>query len=291
MTDVNVAAKTIQIFLPSGDPRGIRVAEITTRIVRVIEVPRSLVTEFLAMPEAKQVGIYFLVGDTGDEENPQLYIGQSGGVGDRLINHNKNKDFWNRALIAVSLTNSLTQTHGLFLEWVSIRDALAAGRYALENGNSGSQPYTPAPLQADCHEIHDTIGTLLATLGHPVFTPVAKKALGAELTTDEEFFFCKASGSNGVGLYTEEGFVVLKGSSGRLAAVPSLKESSLQFRQRVIDAGAAHAEGDLLVFVKDHLFRSPSMAAVALLGRSANGWIEWKDKDGKTLDELKRQGN
>ena len=78
MTDVNVAAKTIQIFLPSGDPRGIRVAEITTRIVRVIEVPRSLVTEFLAMPEAKQVGIYFLVGDTGDEENPQLYIGQSG---------------------------------------------------------------------------------------------------------------------------------------------------------------------------------------------------------------------
>ena len=34
--------QTIQIFLPSGDPQGIRIAEITTRIVRVIEVPRSL---------------------------------------------------------------------------------------------------------------------------------------------------------------------------------------------------------------------------------------------------------
>ena len=32
--------KTIQIFLPGGDPRGLRVAEITTRIVQVIEVPR-----------------------------------------------------------------------------------------------------------------------------------------------------------------------------------------------------------------------------------------------------------
>jgi hypothetical protein len=32
---------TIQFFLPLGDPRGMRVAEITTRIVRVIEVPRS----------------------------------------------------------------------------------------------------------------------------------------------------------------------------------------------------------------------------------------------------------
>jgi hypothetical protein len=28
-------AKTLQIFLPSVDPRGIRIAEITTRIVQV----------------------------------------------------------------------------------------------------------------------------------------------------------------------------------------------------------------------------------------------------------------
>jgi len=31
--------KTFQIFLPGGDPRGIRIAEITTRIVQVIEAP------------------------------------------------------------------------------------------------------------------------------------------------------------------------------------------------------------------------------------------------------------
>ena len=46
--------KTIQIFLPSGDPRGIRIAEITTRIVQVIEVSRSLLQEFLEMPESDQ---------------------------------------------------------------------------------------------------------------------------------------------------------------------------------------------------------------------------------------------
>ena len=38
---MNPTPKTIQIFLPGGDPRGIRVAEITTRIVQAIEVPRS----------------------------------------------------------------------------------------------------------------------------------------------------------------------------------------------------------------------------------------------------------
>lgn len=36
--------KTLQIFLPSGEPTGIRVAEVTTRIVQVIEVPRQRLT-------------------------------------------------------------------------------------------------------------------------------------------------------------------------------------------------------------------------------------------------------
>ena len=31
------------------------------------------------------------------------------------------------------------------------------------------------------------------------------------------------------------------------------------------------------------------MAALALMGRSANGWVEWKPAKGRTLDELKRQ--
>ena len=45
--------QTIQIFLPAGDPRGIRVAEITTRIIRVIEVPRSQLGEFIKIPQAQ----------------------------------------------------------------------------------------------------------------------------------------------------------------------------------------------------------------------------------------------
>jgi hypothetical protein len=49
------------LALPSGEPHGIRIAEITTRIVQVIEVTRSLLADFLAM-EHSQVGVYVLVG-------------------------------------------------------------------------------------------------------------------------------------------------------------------------------------------------------------------------------------
>lgn len=37
------------------------------------------------------------------------------------------------------------------------------------------------------------------------------------------------------------------------------------------------------------MFTSPSQATSIVLGRNANGWIEWKNVEGKTLDYLKRK--
>ncbi len=279
--------QTIQIFLPSGDPRGIRVAEITTRIVRVIEVPRSQLPEFLKMPEAQQVGVYILTGEVSDAGQPRAYIGQSGNVGNRLAQHNQGKDFWNRALVVISLTNSLTQTHALFLEWFAIAEATKAGRYSLENGNAGTQPYTPAPLQADCHEIHETAAALLATLGKPLFEPLTNSATAKG---EAELFYCRGSGADGVGEYTPEGFVVHKGSRGRAEIVASIQGTSNErLRMQLVVDGILTELNGQLIFTRDHLFSSPSMAAMAVMGRSANGWIEWKTPDGKTLDEVKRQ--
>lgn len=279
--------QTIQIYLPAGDPRGMRVAEITTRIVRVIEVPRSQLADFLKMPEAQQVGVYFLMGELSEAGLPRVYIGQSGNVGNRLVQHNQSKDFWNRALVVISLTNSMTQTHALFLEWFALSEATKAGRYSLENGNTGARPHTPAPLEADCHEIHETAATLLATLGQPIFEPLtnAPTAKG-----EKELFYCKGPAANGVGEYTSEGFVVHKGSTARIEIVASIKGTSQErFRQQLVTDGVLTLNGDHYVFTRDHLFSSPSMAAIAVLGRSANGWLEWKTEQGQTLDGAKRQ--
>jgi len=285
---MNPTPKTIQIFLPGGDPRGIRIAEITTRIIQVIEVPRSLLPTFLKMPESEQVALYFLIGSVDDSVDTQVYIGQTGDLRARLTNHNKNKEFWERALIVTSRTNSMTQTHALFLEWHCIQAVRDAGRYTDENSTGGTRPHTPAPLEADCLEIFETASTLLATLGHPLFVPLTSEA-GAKDDHDE-LFFCTGSDADGRGLYTQEGFVVLKGSNGRAENVPSMKKWSLdKSRLKLLELGVLLEKEERLVFQKDHLFNSPSSAAIAVMGRNANGWLEWKDKEGKTLDELKRQ--
>jgi hypothetical protein len=280
------SAKTIQIFLPSGDPQGIRIAEITTRIVQVIEVPRSLLQNFMAMPESNQVGLYFLFGESEDGSEHKVYIGQTGDLRARLSNHHKNKDFWQRVLVLISKTNSLTQTHVVFLEWYCIQASRTAGRYTDENGNSGSKPFAPAPLEADCLEIFETGQSLLATLGYPIFDPVARSTASSQ---QDEIFYCTAAGTKGQGLYTEEGFVVLKGSIGRKKNVPSIiGTAGERIRERLLESGIMRAQGEVVVFEKDHLFKSPSIAALALTGRTCNGWFDWKTKDGKTLDEIKR---
>ena len=285
---MSTTPKTIQIFLPGGSPTGIRVAEITTRIVQVIDVPRKLLPDFLKMPESAQVGVYYLVAEPEDGSEPQVYIGQTGDLRTRLAGHDSKKDFWERVLVLISRTHSLTQTHALFLEWLSIQAARSAQRYVDSNGNAGSRPHTPAPMEADCLEIFETGQALLATLGHPLFEPVAPQQ--TKDTSPADVFYCKSGGANAKGLYTAEGFVVLAGSVGRKENQPSIVGTGhANIRAKLIATEVMKVEGHVLVFTKDHLFRSPSMAAVAALGRTANGWTEWKDKDGKTLDAMKRQ--
>jgi hypothetical protein len=83
---------------------------------------------------------------------------------------------------------------------------------------------------------------------------------------------------------------VHKGSKGRADVVASIQGTSNErLRNQLVTEGIMAAEGGMLVFTRDYLFSSPSMAAMAVMGRSANGWVEWKAANGKTLDEVKRQ--
>jgi Domain of unknown function (DUF4357) len=63
----------------------------------------------------------------------------------------------------------------------------------------------------------------------------------------------------------------------------------LILRDKLLKSGILTQKDDVLVFNKDYTFKSPTGAAVVMLGSSANGWIAWKYKNGKTLDEVKRK--
>lgn len=279
--------QTIQIFLPLGDPSAIRQAEITTRTVRVFEVPRPMLQTFRSMPESSQVGLYFLFGG-GTEDLPECYIGQTGNVGARLAEHAVKKDFWDRALVAVSLTNTWTDTHVGYMEYRAIDMATSAGRYALKNGNAASNRHTPTPLEADCHEFLDTISVLLSTLGKPVLqAPRALEPNSHLAVTDQDVrFFLNAAGTRAEAVRTAEGMLVRAGSYGNAAFRPSAVASLHSRRHDLIEAGIAANQGERFVLLKDHLFSSPSGAGDVLVGGSINGRKEWKNARGQSIKDL-----
>jgi hypothetical protein len=103
---------------------------------------------------------------------------------------------------------------------------------------------------------------------------------GVTFSAEDLLFFCHAPGVNGIGRSTKEGFLVLRGSIGPKAGA--------DFRAPLLKPGTIREQGNTIIFVKDQLFPTASMAADALLGRSVNGWIEWKTREGMTLDTVLR---
>ena len=195
----------------------------------------------------------------------------------------------------VSRTNSMTPTHTLFLEWLSIKAATEAARYILDNVNMGSRPHTPAPLEAECRELHETTALLLSTLGQPVFEALTKSTRAEGVSTpaeqSEEFYLRQPQyGVDAKAVYNTNEFVVLEGSTIRPDSTPSFKGTGAeQVRQNLIKEGILVTdENGVCRFTRNYPFRTPSGAACVVLGRPSNGWQEWCDAKRRTLNELKR---
>lgn len=282
-----IDAKTIQIFLPHGEPRGIRIAEITTRIVQAVQVPRSRLDRIMERREPDHIAVYFLFGESDERAKPVAYIGQTEDLRARLKKHHAEKEFWTTAVFLISKTDSFTLAHIRYLEWFAIKQATEAGRYALSNGNTGSVPYITEPMEADVLDAFETGSVLLSTLGFPLFDPVAGKA---KPDTRQVTYHCSGPDAEGTGRLVEDGFVVLKGSIARAEIVQSGQKYIAAKRQVLTASGVLVPEGiSSLRFTEDYLFDSPSGAAMQVLGRTSNGWKDWQTEDGRTLDDVERQ--
>jgi hypothetical protein len=105
-----------------------------------------------------------------------------------------------------------------------------------------------------------------------------------------QIFHCTASGADAHARCTCDGLIVLSGSSGRAKTMVSLKGHTYHdLRPTLLSDGVIVESGDGRIrFEKDWTFKAPSTAAVAVMGRPANGWKEWRDENGVTLRDACR---
>lgn len=230
--------------------------------------------------EWSRPGVYLLSGPSaGETTKDRLYIGEADDVRDRLDNHFRNKDFWTTVIAFTSKDDNLNKAHVRYLEARLIEVASQADRATVENGTAPPQPRLSEADRADMDGFLAEMLVILPVLGVVAFESVARAAPPADLLrlTGKQ---AAATGADG-----PEGFVVFADSLGRLGEVPSIHGYLSAMRQRLLLEGVLRPDGVGLRFAKPFIFDSPSTAAGVVLGRSANGRIEWKDAQGRTLKE------
>lgn len=278
-----MASATIKLFLPHGDPKRLRTAEISNWSGKAVAAPRLDFEALLEREEMGQSGVYVLIGAHPDTGNPMAYVGEAEVLRDRLRSH-KGKDFWVTAVAFLSKDENLTKSHIRFLEGRLLEEAKATGRFTLDNATaSGSR--LPEADRHDMEEFLEKIRQLLPVLGSELLTPVAS----GQPPSGSNVLRTEIKGVNATGQRTATGFVVFKGSQVVLTPRPGAAQHVpfvLAKREALTKDGSLVLEGDRLVFTRDIEFSSPSAAAAVVQGGSANGLIAWKDKAGRTLKEI-----
>ncbi len=323
----SVRAKTIEIFLPDGEPTGIKIAHIRNRNIEATYIPRARLNDVKPRESLQGVGLYMLVGESDEHAKSRVYIGEAECVFERLIQHNAKKDFWNYAIAVTSNSKHLTKTHVKFLEWLCHDKATTANRCIVDNSTIPTKSHVQESTEADLYDNFESVDLLVSTLGLNVFQPLAiaparqkatapailnfktdkiKRAdadvlqsamtvahyanpevIGPELGT---FFTISARGTQAVGVYTQMGFLVFAGAHCAKKMTPSYEKTYPKTREALIRDGILVDQGDYYELKETYVFKSPSAASDLVLGRSSNGWTEWKTPDdGQTLHQLYRE--
>ncbi|USN52236.1 MAG: GIY-YIG nuclease family protein [Candidatus Nomurabacteria bacterium] len=229
--------------------------------------------------ELEKPGVYILVNPK-EEGLQKIYIGEGDPIIDRLLNHERNKDFWSKVICFTTTDQSLNKTHIQYLESRLIQIAKEYKIADLENSNSPGLPSISESEQAVVERFFTSILKIAPILGVDAFEEPPTSYSGVELSIS-------AKGVKAFGHVTNQGFLVLKGSEAVINEVPSLSNSMHVLREGLIQRSVlVPTDEGKYVFSQDFDFGSPSTAATVVLGHSSNGRLAWKSSNGKSLADL-----
>ena len=274
-------SKKLETIYHNGQPDGIRSIRRNLSTMTVYVIPRPLLADAKSISGINRPGIYYLINESDDNKIAQIYIGQTRNGIARLDDHNRSKDFWNKAIMFLAESKTFTLDMISGLEKFAIQKARESKRYTVENTVVPKYEIDEYDM-ASVEEIYDEIQFIMGTQGYKMDD--AKASLN-----EADILHTTRNGIEAFGVYDGEKFEVLEGSAVSDKIQNSAPDKVKILRNTAVNKGDIQQEGNTYRLKKSMSFSSPSYAAAFVLGASANGWTEWKNKDGKTLDELFRK--
>lgn len=273
-------SKKLEMIYHNGQPDGIRSIRRNLSTMTTYVIPRPLLSEAKNISGINRPGIYYLINEDDGNKIVQLYIGQTRNGIARLDDHNRSKDFWNKAIMFLAESKTFTLDMISGLEKFAIIKAQESKRYKIENNVVPKYEIDEYDLAA-VEEIYDEIQFIMATQGY--------KMNDAKIISNEaDILHTTRNGITAFGVYNGEKFEVLEGSQINMDKPAHLQRYNRQRKELLSEQSIVNIDGKYTLKVTVS-FDTPSGASNFVLGGSTNGWVEWKNKDGKTLDELYRK--
>lgn len=272
--------KTITTQYIDGNPLGIRVCLRTLSPITTLVIPRPLLADARTLADLPTHGIYYLINDE-DGALSRLYVGQTTQGILRLNDHDAKKDFWNKAILFLASDSVFTLDLISALEKYGIEKAQTSRRYTVDN--KVMPAYRIDQYQRPIvEEVFEEIEFMMASLGYDLGT--AEDSVG-----HDKLLYTHRRGIRAIGAYTGDKFIVLEGSPVDVS-VDAYQEKLNQMRRELVSGGdLVRGVDEVWRLGKSVEFGSPSSAAAFVFGGTANGWIEWQDAEGRTMDELYRR--
>lgn len=271
--------KTVTTYLVDGDPKGTRYAFISNKICQMFVVPRSNLDYLDKQKKLQKPAFYILIGED-EMAKPQAYIGETENFKERVKDHDQKKNFWQKALIFVSKDADMTKTDVQYLEYLAVRQAKTVNRYSLqENKQIPKEPNLPEYQKDAMNEFFEDIKFLTSFIGINIFESTQVNQLS--------IFYFKRRGADAKGVYDGNGFTVLRGS--KLSKDTTNTFKAIEIRNNTIKNYSQINESGNPVLTSDVPFASPSTSSSVCGGCSSNGWVDWKNEKGETLNEIYRK--
>lgn len=272
---------TVKIFLADGTPDGLKIVEKSNWTGIGVMCSRSQYPDVQNRSEFDGPGVYVLLGPSDSGNQSAIYIGEADIARSRLNQHLRSTDFWTSFILFTSKDANLNKAHVRYLESRLVGIALKAKRAYVHNGNTPGLAKLSEANQADIESFLADMLVIYPLLGVSAFALVET----IESQTSSKLFL-KGKETNAFGREITGGFVVYSGSLARLGDTPTLHNFVKVLRQNLLESGVLLPQKNQMLLTQDYRFDSPSTAAAAMLGRNANGRIEWKDEQGRTLKEI-----
>ena len=298
---------SVNIFIPSGQTNGLWVIEKTNWSGIGLKFPRDgFSANAKVRAEMERPGIYILwgPGESGDPDRPQVYIGETDSLADRLSTHISTDDqpFWQQTIVFTSKDANLNKAHVLFIEAQLISIAREVNRSKLTNKTTPNEPNLSERETSYALEFLEALRLCLPIAGVSFFDELPFGSTSQDPETQETSEVSQVQGaillhlsggnSGPTSVVSADGyingaeFVVLAGAKAAKVEAPSLPNAIRANRQRLLTEGQ-FVDKENFLELKQHLpFNSPSAAAGAMLGRNSNGRDEWKDSDDRSINDI-----